>query len=331
MFQAILLSIDGKEFNAGVRAVSEEELASQTGGADVLIDVEYSTVNYKDALALTNKAPIARRWPMVAGIDCAGRVAESKNPRWHSGDLVILNGWGLSESHWGGLAQRAHVRGDWIVSLPSVFTTRQAMAIGTAGYTAALSVVALEQFGVLPGQGPVLVTGATGGVGSIAIALLVARGFKVVASTGKVGEAEYLMRLGAGEVIDRKELSEPSKPLQAERWAAAIDSAGSHTLANACAQLKRGGAAAACGLAQGMDFPTTVAPFILRGASLLGIDSVMASNASRINAWALLAESLDPTLLESIVREVPLAGAFEVADDILSGRIKGRVVVDVNS
>jgi len=330
MFQAIVLNRNGEQVDAAVRSLSEDELERQTPGTDVLLEVEYSTVNYKDALALTNRSPIVRRWPMVAGIDCAGRVAASADARWHVGDRVILNGWGASEQHWGGLAQKARARAEWLVALPAKFTTRQAMAIGTAGYTAALSVAALERSGVQPGQGDVLVTGATGGVGSIAIALLAARGYRAVASTGKLGEADYLKHLGASEIIDRKELSAPGKPLQAERWAGVIDALGSHTLANACAQLKRGGAAAACGLAQGMDLPTTVAPFILRGASLLGIDSVMAPLARRQAAWQLLAESLDPARLESMVREVPLAGAFEVARDILNDRIRGRVVVDVN-
>ena len=330
MFQAIVLNRNGEQFDAAVRSLSEDELERQTPGTHVLLEVEYSTVNYKDALALTNRSPIVRRWPMVAGIDCAGRVAASADARWHVGDRVVLNGWGASEQHWGGLAQKARTRAEWLVALPARFTTRQAMAIGTAGYTAALSVAALERSGVQPGQGDVLVTGATGGVGSIAIALLAARGYRAVASTGKLVEADYLKQLGASEIIDRKELSVPGKPLQAERWAGVIDALGSHTLANACAQLKRGGAAAACGLAQGMDLPTTVAPFILRGASLLGIDSVMAPLARRQAAWQLLAESLDPARLESMVREVPLAGAFEVARDILNDRIRGRVVVDVN-
>jgi len=330
MFHAIVLNRSGEQFDAAVRTVSEEELERQTPGTDVLLEAEYSTVNYKDALALTNRSPIARRWPMVAGIDCAGRVAASQDPRWHPGDRVVLNGWGASEQHWGGLAQKARVRGDWLVALPPGFTTRQAMAIGTAGYTAALSVNALERFGVQPDQGDVLVTGATGGVGSIAIALLAARGFRVVASTGKPGESDYLMQLGAAEIVDRKELAAPGKPLQAERWAGVVDSLGSHTLANACAQIKRAGAAAACGLAQGMDLPATVAPFILRGVSLLGIDSVMAPLAKRLAAWKLLSESLDPARLESMTREVPLAGAFEVARQILDGRMRGRVVVDVN-
>ncbi|HEV3018246.1 MAG TPA: MDR family oxidoreductase [Burkholderiaceae bacterium] len=330
MFQAIVLNRNGEQFEAAVRSIPEDELERQTPGTDVLLEVEYSTVNFKDALALTNRSPIARRWPMVAGVDCAGRVAASQDPRWRVGDRVVLNGWGASEQHWGGLAQKARVRGEWLVALPSNFTTRQAMAIGTAGYTAALSVVALERLGLQPSQGDVLITGATGGVGSIAIALLAARGYRIVASTGKPAESDYLTRLGAGQIIDRKELAAPGKPLQTERWAAAVDSLGSHTLANVCAQIRRGGAVAACGLAQGMDLPATVAPFILRGVSLLGIDSVMAPLPRRQAAWQVLSESLDPARLESMVREVPLAGAFDVAREILEGRNVGRVVVDVN-
>jgi acrylyl-CoA reductase (NADPH) len=330
MFKAIVLNRSGEHFDAAIRSVTEDELAQQTAGADVLVEIEYSTINYKDALALTNRSPIVRRWPMVPGIDLAGWVADSQDPRWRVGDRVVVNGWGIGEQHWGGLAQKARVRGDWLVPLPSSFTTRQAMAIGTAGYTAALSVGALERFGVQSIQGDVLVTGATGGVGSIAIALLAARGFRVVASTGKPAESAYLERLGASEIVDRKQLSAPGKPLQPERWAAVVDSAGSHTLANACAQTKRAGAVAACGLAQGMDLPATVAPFILRGVSLLGIDSVQAPHARRLAAWQLLSESLDPGKLETMVREVPLADAFDVAREILDGRHRGRVVVDVN-
>ena len=330
MFKAIVLNREGDQFDAAVRTVSDDELANQTPGTEVQLDVDYSTVNYKDALALTNRSPIVRRWPMVAGIDCAGRVTASQDPRWRAGDRVVLNGWGASEQHWGGLAQKARARADWLVALPSAFSTRQAMAIGTAGYTAALSVAALERFGMQAGQGEVLVTGATGGVGSIAIALLADRGYRVVASTGKPAESEYLKGLGAAEIIDRKELSTPGKPLQSERWAAVVDSVGSHTLVNACAQTRRAGAVAVCGLAQGMDFPATVAPFILRGVALLGIDSVQAPQARRGAAWKLLAESLNPAKLESMVREVPLAGAFEVAREILEGRHRGRVIVDVN-
>jgi acrylyl-CoA reductase (NADPH) len=330
MFQAIVLNRNDEAFDAAVRSLSEEELQRQTPGTDVLLEVDYSTVNYKDALALTNRAPVVRRWPMVAGIDCAGRVVASEDSQWHPGDRVVLNGWGAGEQHWGGLAQKARARGEWLVAVPSEFTTRQAMAIGTAGYTAALSVHALERFGVRPGQSSVLVTGATGGVGSIAIALLAARGFRVAAATGKLAESDYLRQLGASEILDRKELSAPGKPLQTERWAAVVDSVGSHTLANALAQLMRAGVATACGLAQGRDLPATVAPFILRGVSLLGIDSVLAPHAQRQAAWRLLAETLDAARLELMTREVPLAGAFDVAQDLLEGRIRGRVVVDVN-
>jgi len=330
MFQAVVVDKKGEQFEAGVRAVSDEELELHTAGADVLLAVEYSTVNYKDALALLNRSAIVRRWPMVAGIDCAGRVLSSSDPQWKPGDRVVLNGWGASEQHWGGLAQRARVRGTWLIAIPADFSTRQAMAIGTAGYTAALSVDALERFGVQPDQGPVLVTGASGGVGSIAIALLSARGFRVTASTGKTGEIDYLRGLGASDIIDRKELAGPGKALQAERWSAVIDSLGSHTLANACAQVMRGGAVAACGLAQGADFPATVMPFILRGVSMLGIDSVMAPRERRLRAWGLLAQSLDPARLESAVRELGLGDVFQVARDMLDSRTRGRVVIDVN-
>src|SRR5882672_3555038 len=331
MFQAIVLNRNGEAFDAAVRSVSEEELQRQTPGTDVLLDVEYSTVNYKDALALTDRGPVVRRWPMVAGIDCAGRVAASEDPQWRPGDKVILNGWGAGEQHWGGLAQKARVRGEWLVALPPKFTTRQAMAIGTAGYTAALSVGALERFGVRPDQGSVLVTGATGGVGSIVTTLLAARGFRVVASTGKLAESDYLKQLGASEIIDRNELSAPGKPLQTERWAGVVDSVGSHTLANACAQARAEGVVAACGLAQGMDFPATVAPFILRGVKLLGVNSVMCPLALRERAWGALARELDRAHLEAITREVGLAGAASVAHEIVAAKVRGRVVVNVNA
>ena len=330
MLQAIVVNKTGDQFEAAVRSISDAELEQQTPGTEVLLQVDYSTINYKDSLVLTNRGPLVRRWPMVAGIDCAGRVLASSDPQWKAGDRVVLNGWGTSEQHWGGLAQKARAKADWLVAVPDKFTNRQAMAIGTAGYTAALSVDALERFGVRPEQGAVLVTGASGGVGSIAIALLSARGFRVAASTGKLAEADYLKALGATDIIDRTELSGAGRPLQTERWSAVVDSVGSHTLANALAQIKRGGAACACGLAQGPDLPATVMPFILRGVGLLGIDSVMASRAKRLRAWQLLSESLDPGRLESTVREVALAGAFQVAHDLLAGHIRGRVVVDVN-
>jgi acrylyl-CoA reductase (NADPH) len=321
MFQAIVINKTGDQFDAQVRSVSDLELEQQTPGTEVLIQVEYSTINYKDALVLANRIPLVRRWPMVVS---------SSDPQWRPGDRVVLNGWGASEQHWGGLAQKARAHGSWLVPVPARFTTRQAMAIGTAGYTAALCVVALERYGIAPDQGTVLVTGATGGVGSISIALLSQRGFRVAASTGKMAEAEYLKALGASEIVDRKELSSPGKPLQTERWAAVVDSVGSHTLANCCAQIKRDGAAAACGLAQGADLPATVMPFILRGVALLGVDSVLASKAQRLRAWKLLDESLDLARLETTIREVGLADAFQVARDIMDDRIRGRVVVDVN-
>ena len=329
MSQAIVLSRDGDAFRAEIRPVSDAELEAATPGDDVLIDVEYSTINYKDGLALTNASPVVRKWPMVAGIDGAGTVARSEHPRWKTGDRVVINGWGLGESHWGGLARRLRAKGDWLVAVPAAYTTRDAMAVGTAGYTAALAVLALQAHDVTPEQGEILVTGATGGVGSVAVSLLSSLGYTVVGSTGKSGELDYLRSLGAKEVIDRASLSAPGKPLQKERWAGAIDSVGSVTLANVCAQTRTGGTVAACGLASGMDFPSTVAPFILRGVTLAGIDSVMAPIVRREAAWALLAKHLPAGRLAQITREIPLAGAFDVAREILAGRVRGRVVVDV--
>jgi acrylyl-CoA reductase (NADPH) len=267
---------------------------------------------------------------MVPGIDLAGVVTDSSHPEWHAGDRVVLNGWGVGERHWGGLAQRARLDGDWLIPLPAAFTSKQAMAIGTAGYTASLCVEALIAHGVEPGQGEVLVTGATGGVGGVAVALLARAGFTVAASTGSTAEASYLEQLGAKTVIDRAELSAQGKPLQKERWAGVVDSVGSSTLVNACAQTRYGGAVAACGLAQGMDLPGTVAPFILRGVSLLGIDSVMAPRARRTAAWDRLARDLDATSIETIAAEIPLSDAIITAGPLLDGAIRGRVVVDVN-
>lgn len=330
MTQAIVLSKDGESFKAEVRAISEAELEAATPDDDVVLTVDYSTINYKDGLALTNTSPVVRKWPMVAGIDAAGTVAATGNARWKPGDKVVVNGWGLGETHWGGLSQRARVKGDWLVRVPAPFSTRDAMAIGTAGYTAALSVLALQAHGVVPSQGEVLVTGATGGVGSVAVALLASLGYAVVASTGKAAEADYLRSLGAKEIIDRATLSAPGKPLQKERWAGAIDSVGSATLANVCAQTRWGGTVAACGLAGGMDFPATVAPFILRSVTLAGVDSVMAPMTRREAAWDLLAAHLPAAQLSKITREVPLAGAFDAARDILAGRVRGRIVVNVN-
>ena len=330
MTQAIVLSKDGDTFRAEVRAISEAELAAATPDDDVVLAIDYSTINYKDGLALTNTSPVVRKWPMVAGIDGAGTVASSRSDRWTPGDKVVINGWGLGETHWGGLSQRTRVKGDWLVRVPAAYSTRDAMAIGTAGYTAALSVLALQAHGVVPSQGEVLVTGATGGVGSVAVALLASLGYSVVASTGKSAEADYLRSLGAKDIIDRATLSSPGKPLQKERWAGAIDSVGGATLANVCAQARVGGTVAACGLAGGMDFPSTVAPFILRGVTLAGIDSVMAPLPRREAAWSLLAAHLPPARLAAITREITLAGAFDAARDILAGRVRGRIVVDVN-
>ena len=324
--KAILINKQDGAYSARLADVGEAELPE----APVTVRVEYSTVNYKDGLAITGKSPVVRKFPMVPGIDFAGIVESSTSPAWRPGDRVLLNGWGVGETHWGGFAQKARVNADWLQRVPDNFTTRQAMAIGTAGYTASLCVDALVRQGVSPGQGEVLVTGASGGVGSVAIALLAKAGFTVVASTGKQAEAEYLQALGAKQVMDRNELSQPGKPLQKERWAGVVDSVGSHTLANACAQTRYRGSVAACGLAQGMDFPTSVAPFILRGVALLGVDSVMAPRTLREPAWTRLARDLDAAALERMSRVIGLADTLGAAHDILNGTIRGRVVVDVN-
>lgn len=298
---------------------------------DVTVAVEYSTVNYKDALALSGKGRILQAFPLIGGIDLAGSVVDSSNPNFKPGDPVVLNGWALSQTHHGGYAQRARVKGEWLVHRPSAFDARQAMAIGTAGYTAMLSVLALEHNGVKPGDGEVLVTGANGGVGSVAIAILGKLGYHVVASTGRMEEADHLKALGAAEVIDRRPLGEAGKPLQTERWAGAVDSVGSHTLANVLAQTRYRGTVTACGLAQGMDLPTTVAPFILRNVTLAGIDSVNAPQAVRETAWQRLARDLDPALLASVTTQVGLAEVPRVVDDLFAGKVRGRVVVDVNA
>ena len=324
MFKALLLeNADG--FKASVAQVDESRLPQ----GDVTVAVAYSTLNFKDGLAITNKSPVVRQWPMVAGIDGAGTVLESSHPDWRAGDAFVHNGWGVGETHWGCLAEKARLKGDWLVKLPSAFTPRQAMAIGTAGYTAMLCVLALEDHGVKPEAGEVLVTGATGGVGSVAIALLAKLGYTVVAATGKASEEAYLKTLGASSIIDRATLSAPGKPFQKERWAGVVDAVGSHTLANALAQTRYGGVVAACGLAQGMDLPTTVMPFILRGVTLAGVDSVMAPLAKRQRAWAQLARDLDPTLLETMVHEVPLEAAIASAQDLMDGKVRGRVVVKI--
>ena len=330
MFNAIYLTRNDDQFDASVTALDDASLpAVSTGG--VTIAVEYSTLNYKDGLAITNRSPVVRKWPMVAGIDGAGTVTASEHASFKPGDKVIHNGFGVGETHWGCLAQKARLSGDWLVPLPQTLSTRDAMAIGTAGYTAMLSVLALEKGGVGADDGEVLVTGASGGVGSVAIALLSKLGYRVVASTGKLDEADYLKTLGASDVIDRAALSAPGKPLQKERWAAVVDSVGSHTLANACAQTRYGGIVAACGLAQGMDFPVTVAPFILRAVTLRGVDSVMASQTLRREAWNRLATDLDRTKLAAITRTIALADAIAMAADLMAGKVRGRVVVDVNA
>ncbi len=325
MFRAILLSKDDGQFRATLAEIDEAQLPQ----GDVTVRIEFSTLNYKDGLAIANRSPVVRKWPMVAGIDGAGIVEESSHPDWRPGDKVILNGWGCGETHWGCLAQRARLKGDWLVRLPPAFTTRQAMAIGTAGYTAMLACMALERFGVKPDQGEILVTGAAGGVGSVAIAILAGWGYTVVASTGRVNESGYLKSLGAKEIMDRDELSQPGKPIQKERWAGVVDAVGSHTLANACAQMKYRGVAAACGLAQGMDFPASVAPFILRGVVLAGIDSVYQPMPLRIEAWKKLASDLDRSKLDAITKTIMLSGVIASAPEILAGKVRGRLVVDV--
>ena len=326
MFSAVLISKGEAGQSVEVTRLDEAQLPE----GNVTVDVEYSTLNYKDGLAITGSSPVVRKFPMVPGIDLAGIVRESSHADWKAGDRVILNGWGVGETHWGGLAQKARLNGDWLVPLPGAFTSRQAMAIGTAGYTASLCVDALLAHGVRPEQGEVLVTGATGGVGSVAIALLVKAGFAVAAATGKAAEADYLKQLGATVIIDRAELSAAGKPMQKERWAGVVDCVGSHTLANACAQTRYGGAVAACGLAQGMDFPASVAPFILRGVSLLGIDSVMAPKPRRLAAYERLARDLDVASLDVIATEIGLAQAIPAAAELLQGKVRGRIVVNVN-
>ena len=325
MFNALLLEKSEAGFTARVQPVDDARLPE----GDVLVQIQHSTLNYKDGLAITNTGPVVRSWPMVAGIDGAGIVLESSHPAWHAGDRFVHNGWGVGETRWGCLAERARLNGDGLVPLPGAFSTLQAMAIGTAGYTAMLCVLALERHGVKAGDGEVLVTGATGGVGSVATALLAALGYRVTAATGKPSEAEYLTQLGASAVIDRTELNAPGKPVQKERWAAVIDAVGSHTLANALAQTRYGGVVAACGLAQGADLPATVLPFILRGVTLAGIDSVMAPLAVRRHAWERLATDLNPATLAAITEVVPLTQAVAKAHALMAGQVRGRVVVSL--
>lgn len=328
MFEAILLEQDDRRTLASVRTLDDSALPD----GEVTVAVEYSTLNYKDALAITGKSPVVRKWPMVPGIDLAGTVEHSQDTRFRQGDKVILNGWGAGETRWGGLAQRARVPGDFLLDLPPALSTRQAMAIGTAGYTAMLCVQALAHHGVTPGDGEVLVTGANGGVGGFAIAILARRGYRVVASTGRLDATARLNTLGAGEVIDRKLLSDKGKPLQRERWAGVVDSVGGHTLANACAALRYGGVVAACGLAQNMDLPASVAPFILRGVTLAGIDSVYAPVERRRAAWERLATELDAETIARVAdEELSLVRAVELAGELIDGKVEGRIIVNPNT
>ena len=326
MFSAILIEKTDDGQTCGVKQLDESQLPD----GDVTIDVAFSTINYKDGLAMTGRGPVVRRWPMVPGIDLVGTVSETSYAEFKPGDTVLLNGWGVGEVHWGGLATKARLNGDWLIKLPSGFSGKEAMAIGTAGYTASLSVDALVGAGVKPGDGKILVTGTPGGVGSVATALLAKAGYTVVASYGDESEQEYLTSLGASEFIHRDELSGPGKPLQKELWAGVIDSVGSHTLVNAVAQTRYRGVVTACGLAQGADFPATVMPFILRGVSLLGIDSVMCPKGPRMAAWERLDRDLDRSLIGVIGAEVGLSEAMQAGADIVDGKIRGRVIVDVN-
>ena len=325
-FNALVIEKTDEGQVAAVQSISGDQLPE----GEVLVRVDYSTINYKDGLALIGASPVVRQFPMVPGIDFAGVVVESSSSRWSAGDKVLLNGWGVGEGHWGGLAQKARVKAEWLLPVPDALDTRQAMIIGTAGYTASLCVDALVNHGVMPDDGEILVTGASGGVGSIAIMLLKASGYRVVASTGKTAEEVYLKSLGATEIMDRTALSEPGKPMQRERWAGVVDAVGGHTLVNACAQTRYRGAVTACGLAQSMSFPASVAPFILRAVTLYGIDSVMAPVELRQRAWARLASDLDTDLLESVAQEISLEEAAAAGADVLAGKIKGRLIVDVN-
>ncbi len=326
MFKAVLVNKDDRGYRAELAQVDGASLPE----GNVKVKVLYSTLNYKDGLAITGKGPVVRSFPMVPGIDFAGEVLESSSSDFKVGDRVLLNGWGVGEGHWGGLAQIARVNADWLIPLPKGFSAKQALAIGTAGYTAMLCVMALQKHGLKPADGEILVTGAAGGVGSFAVALLSKLGFKVVASTGRLAEADYLKQLGATEVIDRSALSAPGKPLAKERWAGVVDSVGSYTLANACAQTKSDGAVAACGLAQGMDFPSTVAPFILRGITLYGINSVTVPRAKRIAAYEQLSQLVDLKTLDEISQEISLEESISYAAELMAGNVRGRLIVDVN-
>jgi acrylyl-CoA reductase (NADPH) len=327
MFKGILIEKDEAGYHAALKDIDEGQLPE----GDVTVRVSHSTLNYKDGLAITGKGPVVRKFPMVPGIDLVGTVEESTHPEYRMGDPVLLNGWGVGEVHWGGLAQKARLKGDWLVPLPEQFSPQQAMAIGTAGYTAMLCVLALERHGVTPEQGEILVTGAAGGVGSIATAVLTHLGYRVVAVSGRPEEAEYIKRLGAVEVLDRALFSSPGKPLGKERWAGAVDVVGSHTLVNVCATTQYRGVVTACGLAGGMEFPATVAPFILRGVTLAGIDSVMCPRPDRLRAWRRLGTDLDVAKLGLIGKEIGLTEVLPTASQLIAGEVRGRVVVDVNA
>ena len=328
-FKAIICNKTESTYTATIETVGEEVLVS-TGDHDVLVKVEYSTINFKDGLAITGRSPILRKFPMSPGIDFCGTVETSDHSLFKSGDAVVLTGWGVGETHPGGLAQYAKVKGDWLVAKPEGLSLKQTMAIGTAGYTAMLCVLAIEKHGVKPEDGEVLVTGAAGGVGSIAVAVLAKLGYTVVASTGRLSESDYLKSLGATTIMDRSELAGPGKPLGKERWTAVVDTVGSHTLANACATTRWDGAVAACGLAQGMDFPATVAPFILRGVTLYGINSVTTPRAKREMVWQRLAKDLPMDKLDAMTQEITLTRALTIAPEILAGQVRGRLVVNVN-
>jgi acrylyl-CoA reductase (NADPH) len=327
MFKGILINKDDNGYRAEPCDIDESQLADN----GVSINVEYSTLNYKDALAITGKSPIIRQFPLIPGIDLSGTVVQSNHADYQAGDKVVLNGWGVGESHNGGLAQKANLKAEWLVPLPDNFTSRQAMAIGTAGYTAMLCVMALEKHGVTPDSGEILVTGATGGVGSVAVAILAKLGYQVVAMTGRSEEAEYMKSLGAAEIMMRSEYSEAGRPLAKERWAGVVDVVGSHVLANAIAATRYNGVVTACGLAGGMDLPATVAPFILRGVTLAGVDSVMCTRETRLEAWRRLGEDLDISKLDDIAHDIKLSEVIDAAAQLLDGKIRGRVIVDVNN
>jgi len=327
VFKGIMIEKDGAGYRATVKAIDDMELPE----GDVTVRVSHSSLNYKDGLAITGRGPVVRKFPMVPGVDLVGTVEETSHPAYEIGDAVVLNGFGVGEAHWGGLAQKARLNGSWLVPLPSAFTPQQAMAIGTAGYTAMLCVLELEHHGVTPDKGEIVVTGATGGVGSIAVTLLSTLGYTVVAVSGRPEESAYLKNLGASEILERSAFSAPGKPLGRERWAGAVDVVGGHTLANVCATTKYRGVVSACGLAGGMEFPATVAPFILRGVTLAGIDSVMCPRPERLLAWQRLGSDLDLSKLGLISHEIGLDEAIPMATRLLDGQVRGRIIVDVNA